>query len=73
VDDLNRIVASLPNNPLAGEGAQRLETALSTMLVWIGLQGLAALFAGLALVLYPLKPRASSPAETAPAPLNQPR
>jgi hypothetical protein len=25
------------------------------MLVWIGLQGLAALFAGLALLLYPLR------------------
>jgi hypothetical protein len=55
VDDLARAVSRLPSDPTGGEGARRLETALSAMLVWIGLQGLAALFAGLALLLYPLR------------------
>lgn len=53
VDDLARSVSRLPSDPISGEGARRLETALSAMLAWIGLQGLAALFAGLALLLYP--------------------
>jgi hypothetical protein len=55
IDDLARTVERLPSDPTSGEGAHRLETALSAMLVWIGLQGLAALFGGLALVLYPLR------------------
>ena len=54
VDELARTVSRLPTDPTSGQGAQRLETALSAMLVWIGLQGLAAIFGGLALVLYPL-------------------
>ena len=54
VDDLARSVSRLPSDPTGGSGAQRLETALSAMLVWIGLQGLAAIFGGLALALYPL-------------------
>jgi hypothetical protein len=55
VDDLARSVSRLPSDPTTGDGARRLETALSAMLVWIGLQGLAALFAGLALLLYPFR------------------
>ena len=54
VDELARSVSRLPADPPSGQGAERLETALSAMLVWIGLQGLAAIFGGLALVLYPL-------------------
>ena len=59
VDDLRQTVARLPADSLGGESAARLEMALTAMLVWIGLQGLAALFGGLAILLLPLaRPRA---------------
>ena len=61
VDDLTRSVARLPTDPTTGEGDHPLETALSAMLVWVGLQGLAALFAGLALLLYPLARTRTTP------------
>jgi hypothetical protein len=57
VDGLAQTVARLPSDPTSGEGAQRLETALSAMLVWIGLQGLGSIFAGLAILLLPLTRR----------------
>ena len=57
VDGLAQTVARLPSDPTTGEGAQRLETALSAMLVWIGLQGLGSIFAGLAILLLPLARR----------------
>jgi hypothetical protein len=57
VDGLTRSVAALPTDPTSGEGARRLETALTAMLVWIGLQGVASIFAGLAVVLLPLTRR----------------
>ena len=54
VDGLTRTVAALPANLTNGVEFARLETALSAILVWIGLQALAAIFGGLALVLLPL-------------------
>jgi hypothetical protein len=54
VDGLRQSVARLPTDPTSGSGAQRLETALTAMLAWIGLQALASLFAGLAILLIPL-------------------
>jgi hypothetical protein len=57
VDGLARSVAALPTDPTSGEGARRLEMALTAMLVWIGLQGVASIFAGLALLLLPLARR----------------
>jgi hypothetical protein len=58
VEGVSQSVARLPADPTSGEGARRLETALNAMLVWIGLQGLASLFAGLAILLLPLARRA---------------
>lgn len=57
IENLSQTVSRLPSDPTSGEGAQRLETALSAMLFWIGLQGLACLFAGLAIILLPLSRR----------------
>jgi hypothetical protein len=54
VDGLTQTVARLPADPTSGGGAQRLETALTAMLAWIGLQALASLFAGLTILLIPL-------------------
>jgi hypothetical protein len=57
VDGLTTAVSRLPSNPTSGVEFGRLETALSAMLVWIGLQGLAAVFGGLALILLPFSHR----------------
>jgi hypothetical protein len=57
VDGLSQTVARIPTDPTADDGARRLETALSAMLVWIGLQGVAAFFAGLAILLLPIARR----------------
>jgi hypothetical protein len=54
VDSLRQAVAGLSGAPSADDGLQRLEIALNAMLVWIGMQGLASLFTGLAILLLPL-------------------
>jgi len=59
VDGLSQTVARLPTDPTSSEGAGHLEIALTAMLVWIGLQGLAAIFGGLAIMLLPLARRAA--------------
>jgi hypothetical protein len=53
VDGLSRTVERLPADPTGGVEFARLEIALSAMLFWIGLQGLAALFTGLAMLMLP--------------------
>lgn len=58
VDGLRQTVARLPNDLTSSEGAAHLEIALSAMLLWIGLQGLASIVGGLAILLGPLSRRA---------------
>jgi hypothetical protein len=54
VDGLTQTVSRLPTDPTSGEGAQRLELALTAMLAWIGVQAVAAIAGGLAILLVPL-------------------
>ena len=58
VDGLAQTVSRLPTDPTSGEGARRLETALSAMLIWIALQGVGSIALGLALLLIPFMKRA---------------
>ena len=58
VDGLAQTVSRLPTDPTSGEGARRLETALSAMLIWIALQGFGSIALGLALLLIPFMKRA---------------